>query len=93
MTLRLIDHGVATWDLYRQIPEYVDDKSGGGGGGGRSRLQIRRDEYGDQAARVMIRGLEKDVLSRTDVLSYLDVADSDLDSLASLMDRRRAIEI
>lgn len=88
MTLRLIDHNVATWDLYKQIPEYVDDKSGGGGGGGRTRLQIRQDEYGDHPSRVLIRALQNDVLSRTDVLSYLDVADSDLDSLTSLTDGR-----
>ena len=73
---------------HKQIPEYVDDKSGGGGGGGRTRLQFRQDEYGDHPSRVLIRALQNDVLSRTDVLSYLDVADSDLDSLTSLTDGR-----
>lgn len=83
MTLRLIDHGVANWDLYKQIPDYVDDKGGGGGGEGRTRLQIRKDEYGSHTTRVMIKGLESEVLGRTDVLSYLDVTDKDLDSLVS----------
>ncbi len=88
MTLRLIDHGVASWDLYKQIPDYVDDKSGGGGGEGRTRLQIRKDEYGGQTTRAMVRGLEREIVGRTDVLSYLDVTDTDLDSLVS--DSRRS---
>lgn len=83
MTLRLIDHGIASWDLYGQIPEYIDNKGGGGGGEGRTRLRIRQDEYGDQTTRVFIKGLQHDVLGRTDVLSYLDVTDTDLDSLVS----------
>jgi Zn-dependent peptidase ImmA (M78 family)/transcriptional regulator with XRE-family HTH domain len=88
MVLRLIDNGVATWDLYKQIPPYVDQKRKGGGGGGRDRLQIRLDEYGERTADVFVRGLENDVLSRTDVLSYLDVADSDLDHLGARSNRK-----
>lgn len=83
MTLRLIDHNVARWDLYSQIPRYADQKRGGGGGEGRRRLQIRLDEYGDRTANVFLKGLREEVVSRTDVLSYLDIADSDLDYLES----------
>jgi hypothetical protein len=88
MTLRLIDHDAATWDLYAQIPLHADGKTGGGGGGGRDRLQIRLDEYGRRPARIFLRGLENEVLSRTDVLDYLDVADSDLDRIGSGISQR-----
>lgn len=77
--LRLINSGVAGWDLYKQIPKGSDAKSGGGGGEGRTRPKIRLDEYGHRTARVMLRGMSKDVLSRHDVLSYLNIGDLDLD--------------
>jgi Zn-dependent peptidase ImmA (M78 family) len=88
MTIKLIDHEVASWELYRQILPQVDDKRGGGGGEGRRRLQIRIDEYGERTAQVLLKGLERDVLSRTDVLGYLDIADSDLDILGSRVTTR-----
>jgi Zn-dependent peptidase ImmA (M78 family) len=83
MTLRLIDHDIAGWDLYSQIPSQADGKPAGGGGGGRNRLQIRLDEYGSKPAQIFVRGLHNDVLSRTDVLDYLDIGDSDLDFVES----------
>jgi len=88
MTIKLIDHEVASWELYRQILPQADDKRGGGGGEGRRRLQIRIDEYGERTAQVLLKGLERDVLSRTDVLGYLDIADSDLDILGSRVTTR-----
>jgi hypothetical protein len=83
MTLRLIDHNVAGWELYSQIPSQADGKPAGGGGGGRNRLQVRLDEYGIKPAQIFVRGLHNDVLSRTDVLDYLDIGDSDLDLVES----------
>lgn len=78
--LRLINGDVAGWDLYRQIPKTSDVKSGGGGGGdGRTRPMVRLDEYGHRTARVMLRGMSKDVLSRDDVLSFMNLGDLDLD--------------
>jgi Zn-dependent peptidase ImmA (M78 family) len=83
MALRLIDHQVAGWDLYSQIPSQADWKQAGGGGGGRNRLQIRVDEYGRKPTNIFVRGLHNDVLSRTDVLDFLDIGDSDLDLVES----------
>lgn len=83
MALRLIDHQVAGWDLYSRIPSQADWKQAGGGGGGRNRLQIRLDEYGRRPANIFVRGLHNDVLSRTDVLDFLDIGDSDLDLVES----------
>lgn len=79
--LRLIDKGVATWDLYDQIPPYVDDKPQGGGGEGRNRREIREDEYGKRTHNVLLRAVDRDVLTRNDVIGLLDVTDSDLDAL------------
>jgi Zn-dependent peptidase ImmA (M78 family) len=76
--LHLINHEVAEWKLYRAIPPAIDKKPDGGGGTGRKRPEIRLDEYGRRAARIFVRGLNSDVISRDDVLSYLNVGDRDL---------------
>ena len=76
--LRLITHEVATWDLYKQIPPVADQKDGGGGGSARVRSEIREDQYGQRTARLFKEALHRDVLSRDDVLSYLDIPDAAL---------------
>lgn len=76
--LRLIDHDVATWDLYRQIPSIADHKTDGGGGAGRGRKEIREDQYGRRTTGLFMEAMHRDVLSRDDVLSYLDIPDVDL---------------
>jgi Zn-dependent peptidase ImmA (M78 family) len=79
--LRLIDRGVATWDLYDKIPPLSDHKSGGGGGQGRNRRKIREDEYGRRTHDLLSTAVSRDILSRTDVVGLLDVPDVDLDEL------------
>jgi Zn-dependent peptidase ImmA (M78 family) len=86
--LRLIHGHAATWDLYAKIPSASDQKQGGGGGGGRKRRQIREDWYGSRTTRLFLSAIDKDVLTRTDVLGYLDVSDADLDSLQPSSARR-----
>ena len=81
--LRLIRGHVADWSLYAAIPPFVDSKSGGGGGGGRRRAQIRMDEYGKRSARAFVRALDGGLISTTDALTYLDVADTDLPAIES----------
>jgi Zn-dependent peptidase ImmA (M78 family)/transcriptional regulator with XRE-family HTH domain len=76
--LHLINHEVADWKLYRAIPPAVDKKPDGGGGTGRKRPEVRLDEYGRRAARIFMRGLSSEVISRDDVLSYLNIGDGDL---------------
>ena len=80
--LRLIEKEVATWDLYGAIPEWSDQKPAAGGGGGRPRLAIREDEWGARATSLFIAALDEGLMSRADVLSHLDVADTDLDTMA-----------
>jgi hypothetical protein len=78
--IRLIERGVASWDLYAQIPPVTEYKGGGGGAdGGRDRGEIRQDQYGDKAVGVFIRALNRELLGRGDVLDYLDVPDSAID--------------
>jgi Zn-dependent peptidase ImmA (M78 family) len=80
-TIRLIELGIADWSLYRAIPPISDAKPKGGGGGGRDRGEIREDQYGPRTVSVFVRALDRNILSRFDVLEYLDVSDSHLDRL------------
>jgi Zn-dependent peptidase ImmA (M78 family) len=80
-TLRLIELHLASWDLYAEIPPLSENKPSGGGGSGRDRGEIRKDQFGDRAVRLMIRALGRDVLGRTDVLDALDISDTDLSKL------------
>jgi Zn-dependent peptidase ImmA (M78 family) len=81
-TLRLIERKMATWDLYGQIPRYSDDKpEGGGGGSGRDRQEIREDRFGRRATDLFLRALDRRVLTRADVLDYLDMTDGGLSRL------------
>jgi Zn-dependent peptidase ImmA (M78 family) len=79
--IRLIEVNSATWDLYRQIPAKSDKKLVGTGGKGRNRLQVREDQFGHRTTQLFLRAVEKDVLTRTDVLGVLNIADSDLATL------------
>ena len=79
--IRLIELNLAGRDLYREVPPRSDKKTPSGGGGGRSRLQVREDQFGRRATQLFVRAVENDVLTRTDVLGVLDIADSDLDTL------------
>jgi Zn-dependent peptidase ImmA (M78 family)/transcriptional regulator with XRE-family HTH domain len=76
--LRLITRDAATWDLYQQIPSVADHKSGSGGGTGRERHEIREAQFGRRTIRLFVEAVRRDVLTRDDVLSYLDIPDVDL---------------
>jgi len=90
-TLRLIDLDLASWSLYGALPRWVDDKSQGGGGTGRNRAQIKRDQYGSRTVELFATALERDVVSRADVLDYLDLPPNALAKVRSqppLLDER-----
>lgn len=82
--LKFIDEGIASWDLYRQIPPAADAKGGGGGGSGRQTPQIRLDEYGRRAALMFARGVDHDAIGPDDALSYLTVSDREFNELRHL---------
>jgi Zn-dependent peptidase ImmA (M78 family) len=79
--IRLIELRIASWDLYREIPRAADQKPERGGGRGRRRLQLREDHFGHRTTQLFVEALRKDVLSRTDILGILNIADTDLDQL------------
>lgn len=84
-TIRLIELGLATWDLYDEIPPLADNKpEGGGGGGGRNRLAIREDEFGPRGTRLFVEGVRKEVIGRSQAVSYLDIPDTAFDQLVGV---------
>jgi Zn-dependent peptidase ImmA (M78 family) len=84
-TIRLIELGLAGWDLYDQIPPLADKKpEGGGGGTGRNRLAIREDEFGARGTRLFVEGVKKEVISRSQAVSYLDIPDTAFDQLSTV---------
>jgi Zn-dependent peptidase ImmA (M78 family) len=72
--LRLVDLDAAGWDLYRSVPPASDRKVESGGGAGRDRTQTRLDQYGAHTMTTFSTALQQDIVSRGDVLDYLDVA-------------------
>lgn len=83
-TIRLIELGLADWDLYDQIPPLVDKKPERDGGTGRNRLAIREDEFGARGTRLFVEGVRKEVISRSQAVSYLDIPDEAFDHLAAV---------
>jgi hypothetical protein len=81
--VRLIELGLANWELYRALPATGDVKRGGGGGKGRDRQEIQEDRLGGRAIALFRRAVETDVLSRSQALTYLDIPDAALESLGS----------
>ena len=86
--IRLIELGAASWNLYDEIPPISDKKREGGGGGGRKRAQIREDEFGGRATSLLVRAVEKDVLSRSQAIDFLDIPDAAFDALSRSVLRR-----
>jgi Zn-dependent peptidase ImmA (M78 family) len=79
--IRLVTIGAAMWELYDQIPVVADKKPEAGGGTGRSRAEIREDQFGDRVASVLVDAVEKDVISRSQAVDFLDIPDSVFDDL------------
>lgn len=79
--IRLIELNAAGWNLYDQIPPVSDKKVGGGGGTGRSRAQIREDQFGDRVTSLFVAAVEKEVLSRSQAVEFLDIPDTAFDDL------------
>lgn len=83
-TIRLIELGLATWDIYRALPAATDAKRGGRSvKGGRDQQEIQEDSLGGRATDLVRRGMAADVISRSEALSYLDVPDNALDDFAT----------
>ena len=80
--IRLIKSRVAEPGIYAAIPARSDQKPSGGGGAPRRRYEVRRDQLGLRPVRVLVNAIGSGTLMTSDVLRYLDIGRSDLDSLA-----------
>ncbi|MCC6652266.1 MAG: ImmA/IrrE family metallo-endopeptidase, partial [Candidatus Eisenbacteria bacterium] len=84
-TLRLIGLQLASWELYRQVPDSADSKAAAGGGSGRSRPKVRLDEYGSRTAKIFLRGLRRDAVDASEVMRYLDISYRNIDELERML--------
>jgi Zn-dependent peptidase ImmA (M78 family) len=82
--IALINANLATWALYREIPPTYDAKPKMGGGTGRSRREIREDQFGKRTAGLFVTAVNRDVISRSQALDYLDIPDSEFDQLTPM---------
>lgn len=83
VVLRLIGQQRATWSLWTDIPSTIDDKKKGGQAPEEPRTTpvVRLGEYGRPATELLVRGVEAELLDRSQASSYLrvdDVAFADL---------------
>jgi Zn-dependent peptidase ImmA (M78 family) len=79
-TLRLIEGKRANWSLWDQIPRDSNTKSGGGGAPEEPRTTavIRIGELGRSTIDLLVRGMQADLIDRSQVASYLRVGDDAL---------------
>lgn len=76
--VRLIKLDAAEQKLYSSIPPVSEAKPKGGGGLGRARHQVREDAYGYRTTKVFLGGIEKDLITPYDTMTYLRISDRDL---------------
>lgn len=81
--LRLIGLGKAAWSLYEEIPPVSDAKRKGGGGTGRNRREIREDEFGHRTTEMFLSAVQRDIISESQALEYLDIPSSEFERLAT----------
>jgi Zn-dependent peptidase ImmA (M78 family) len=87
--LRLIEHKLATWSLFRSIPPHRERQESGGGGTGRTRAQRRRDWYGQRTIRLFREALSRDVVGAGEVVDYLGLSPDALMASATPGEPRR----
>ncbi len=77
VVLRLIDCKRASWSLWAEIPKSLDDKPSGGQVPEEPRRTpiIRLAEFGRPAAELIVRGVESELIDRSQALSYLRIDD------------------
>jgi Zn-dependent peptidase ImmA (M78 family)/DNA-binding XRE family transcriptional regulator len=82
--IRIIEVGAAGWALYDQIPPVSDSKPAGGGGTGRSRTEIREDQLGSRVSSLLVAAVERDLLSRSQAVDFLDIPEAAFDTIADV---------
>lgn len=81
--IRMIELGLASWNLYESIPVFSEDKRKGGGGSGRVRRVMREDAYGPKTTTTFLGAIERELITTYDAMSYLRVSDLDVASWAT----------
>ena len=85
--IRLIELSKASWSLYEDIPPISDSKKKGGGGTGRSRREIREDEFGHRTTEIFVSAVQRDIISQSQALDYLDIPSSEFERLTTMPGR------
>ncbi len=72
--LKLIDLGYSDWTLYSEIPPYNDRKKKGGKPPKepRNRSIIRFEEYGIRVQHILVKAVDRDIISSSEALSFID---------------------
>jgi Zn-dependent peptidase ImmA (M78 family) len=84
MALRLITLKRAKWTLYQNIPPAADAKRRGGAGGtGRTRAEMRGDEFGRRTTDLFVTAVQRDVISESQALDFLDIPSGAFERLAA----------
>jgi Zn-dependent peptidase ImmA (M78 family) len=79
--IRIIELGAADWALYDEIPPISDSKPPSGGGTGRNRTEIREDQLGNRVNSLLVAAVERDILSRSQAVDFLDIPEATFDDL------------
>jgi Zn-dependent peptidase ImmA (M78 family) len=83
MALTLIRRKYAHQDLYAEVDEVAktDTDKGGGGGGGERRPEKRAREYGETAARLLLRAADEGLLGPHDLVDYFQLPLSEVNEI------------
>ena len=79
--LRLIRLNYAKARLYEEVDQAADFKSGSGGAGGATSPEIRLREWGRTYPRLLLDAEEQSLLTRDDILEYLNLSNTQLTTL------------
>ena len=81
--MRFVELRISGWSSYEKLRKLETASRTRGRGKPRDRLARQRDMYGDKTFDTVIEAVNKDIIDRTDALSYLDIHIEDFDRLDS----------
>lgn len=83
--LRMVSLGHADWGLYAAVKAATDGKGTARGGTGRTRPKIRIDEYGRRTTRLVLEGIDREIIGPAEAMGFLDVSYRNLDQLREMI--------
>lgn len=81
--MRFIELRISGWSLYEKLRKLETASQTWGGGKPRDRLARQRDMYGDKTFDTVTEAVNKEIIDKTDALSYLDINIEDFDRLGA----------